>query len=370
MTPVWLHHIETIVPKYSYSQEYAGRKMEALVAGERDKRLVRAIYRTSGIKTRHSVIATFHEGSPDDFLKVAPDGKIREPGTAARNDIFIRESRAMAEALADRLMKNAPGIEPKDITHVVTASCTGFHCPGFDYHVARRLGLPFSTERYHLGFMGCYAAFPALRMAAQFCRAAPDAVVLVMCLELCSLHLQINKGQDAILANSLFSDGAGAAFVTARAPGTGGSAYRISDFATTLVPEGVGDMAWSLGDHGFDIVLSSYVPKVLEGNVRDFVEPALARRGLGLGDIATWAVHPGGKSIVDKVQQSLGLEPRQVETSRRVLRDYGNMSSATIFFVLQDLLRQPAPAPQETVCALAFGPGLTVEMALLEAQRG
>jgi predicted naringenin-chalcone synthase len=229
--------------------------------------------------------------------------------------------------------------------------------------------MPHATQRYHLGFMGCYAAFPALRMAAQFCRADPDAVVLVMCLELCSLHLQRNGSEDSLLANSLFADGGGGAIVSARKPAPGLSAYRIGDFHSALVPSGEGDMAWSIGDHGFDIALSSYVPKIIGANIREFIEPSLGASGLALADVDTWAVHPGGRSIIDQVQTTLTLRPEQVRASREALRDYGNMSSASIFFVLRNILDFPSRGEGEKICAMAFGPGLTVEMALLEARR-
>jgi predicted naringenin-chalcone synthase len=248
---------------------------------------------------------------------------------------------------------------------VVTASCTGFCNPGPDYHIINELGLSHATQRYNLGFMGCYAAFPALRMAKQFCEADPAAVVLVMCLELCTLHLQINGGEDSMLANSLFADGAAAAIVSARAPQENQSCFQLGSFHSSLILSGKEDMAWSIGELGFDIALSSYVPKIIGANIRDAVRPVLARGELELEDITTWAVHPGGKAIVDKVAESLALNQDQVAASRKVLRQYGNMSSATILFVLQEILQQQERTHHEEVCAMAFGPGLTVEMCLL-----
>ncbi|MGE5663506.1 MAG: type III polyketide synthase [Deltaproteobacteria bacterium] len=365
----WIHRIETIVPEFSFSQEAASAKMQEWAPDERTRRIIRVLYRQSGIEKRHSVVTNFGGEGQDGFFGTGPDGARTSPGTGARNEIFARESRRLSVALARRAIDGCPGIGPNDVTHVVTASCTGFYNPGPDYHIVRDLGIPPSAQRYHLGFMGCYAAFPALRMASQFCEANPEAVVLVMCLELCSLHLQLKAEEDSLLANSLFADGAGAAIVSAREPAPGRSAFRIGDFHSTLVTSGEQDMAWRIGDHGFDIALSSYVPKIIGANIRHFIEPSLARGGVAPGNVGTWAVHPGGKAIIDQVQGSLGLAPEQVRTSREVLRDYGNMSSATIFFVLRDILRQPSPATGDNVCAMAFGPGLTVEMALLEAVR-
>ena len=211
---VWIHHIETKVPERFYNQAEVGRQMLEWTLDERDKRLVRRLYRNSGIETRHSVIPDWSE----DFFIPTEDGTYRQPSTAERNQTYTREGKQLAVDLGYKLLAAAPEFSPADISHVVTASCTGFFNPGIDYFLCQELDLAKNAQRYHLGFMGCYAAFPALSMATQFCQANPDAVVLVMCLELCSLHLQINGSEDTILANSLFADGAGAVLVSARPP--------------------------------------------------------------------------------------------------------------------------------------------------------
>ncbi len=363
----WIHRIDTLLPDFSFAQEQAMAKMQEWARDDRERRLVRAVYRNSGIERRHSVLRNYDGEGEGAFFRRDADGTLRGPGTAARNDIFAAESREMSVRLARKIVANCPGIGPADVTHVVTVSCTGFYNPGPDYYIVRELGMSDATQRYHLGFMGCYAAFPALRMASQFCEADPSAVVLVMCLELCSLHLQLTGSEDNLLANSLFADGAGAAIVSARPPLPGASACRLGEFRSALVPAGEQDMAWRIGDQGFDIALSSYVPKIIGGNIRGLVGPALAAAGLALPDIDLWAVHPGGKSIVDQVQRSLGLSAEQVSASREVLRRCGNMSSATILFVLEEILRRRAGGPEARVCAVAFGPGLTVELATLSA---
>lgn len=361
----WIHRIDTLLPGFSFTQEDASRKMQEWSRDERERRLIRAVYRSSGIERRHSVIEDFDGDSLASFFRAGPDGDLKGPGTAARNDLFASESRSLSVALARKVLDNCPGFDAGDVTHVITVSCTGFCNPGPDYHIVRDLGMSPDTQRYHLGFMGCYAAFPALRMAAQFCEAAPGAVVLVLCLELCSLHLQLTGTEDTILANSLFSDGAGAAVVSARAPSSGNGVFRIEGFRSTLVPEGEQEMAWRIGDHGFDISLTSYVPKIIGAKLRDFVEPSLALGGMAIGDVDLWAVHPGGKSILDQVKRCLDLRAEQMQASREVLRRFGNMSSASILFVLEEIVKQRAGDEEEKVCAIAFGPGLTVEMALL-----
>ncbi|MBI5577143.1 MAG: type III polyketide synthase, partial [Deltaproteobacteria bacterium] len=367
--PVWVHRIETILPEFSFSQEHACLKMQEWAKDDRTRRILRVLYRQSGIERRHSVIADFDGNSEGSFFKTGPGGVLQGPGTGARNEIFARESKAMSVALAGKILDRSAVFGPGDITHVVTASCTGFCNPGPDYHIVRELGMNRSTERYHLGFMGCYAALPALRMAAAFCKARPDAVVLVMCIELCSLHIQVNGNEDSQLANSLFADGAAAAIVSARDPAPGQGAFRIEEFRSAIVPDGEADMAWSIGDRGFDITLSSYVPRLIGASIRGIVEPSLGAGGYAVADVGTWAVHPGGRAIIDQVQSGLSLRPEQVAESREVLRSYGNMSSPSVLFVLKEILERPSGSDSETVCAMAFGPGLTAELALLEAVR-
>jgi len=366
---VWIHRIDSLLPDFSFTQEEASAKMQEWARDERERRLIRAIYRSSGIERRHAVIKNYDGDAPDSFFRAASDGSMKGPGTAARNAIYASESRHLSVALARKTLDNCPGVDAGDVTHVVTVSCTGFYNPGPDYYIVRDLGMSLGTERYHLGFMGCYAAFPALRMAARFCEADPGAVVLVQCLELCSLHLKLSGTEDMILANSLFSDGAAAAIVSAREPAPGRNAYRIGGFHSTLVPGGEEDMAWRIGDNGFDIALSSYVPKIIGANLREFVEPSLSMTGLSIADVDLWAIHPGGKSIIDQAQRCLSLRPEQVRESREVLRKYGNMSSVSILFVLAEILERQGEAGEESVCAVAFGPGLTVEMGLLSVLR-
>lgn len=366
---VWIQHLETMTPETVFSQEYASIKMQEWASDERQRRMLRALYRKSGIETRHSVIASFDQNLPNDFFPLGNDGKRRQRSTAERNRIYTRESQRLAVALARELITNCPDLEPADITHVITVSCTGFCNPGPDYHIVNELGLSYATQRYNLGFMGCYAAFPALRMAKQFCEANPEAVVLVLCLELCTLHLQLEGGEDSMLANSLFADGAAAAIVSARTPAKSQPCYRLGAFHSGLIPSGKDDMAWTIGDQGFDIALSSYVPRIIGANIEEAVGQILATANFVLTDITSWAVHPGGKAIVDKVAESLGLAEEQVAASRKVLREYGNMSSVTVLFVLQEILNQTDRPLSEELCAMAFGPGLTVEMALLQARR-
>ncbi|MFZ4895708.1 type III polyketide synthase [Plantibacter sp. Mn2098] len=348
-------------------------------------RIIGAAFGASAIETRHTVIDELSfpaDGRKDTNTAPTPvffdaaTNRILEPSTGTRNDVYAAASPALFLEAATRAIDAADGIDLADITHVVSASCTGFFAPGPDYLLVRDLGLSPSTQRYHLGFMGCYAAFPALRAAHSFCEADPDAVVLVVCVELCSLHLRSSNDPDAIVASSVFADGAAAAIVTARQAPSGTTVLDLDTFRSVVIPEGEGDMAWTIGDQGFDMVLSSYVPRIIEQHISDALAPLIATdetlTDRPYRDIEHWAIHPGGRSILDRVQETLELDDAQLVPSRSVLRDYGNMSSATVLFVLQTILNdtsstrsQATGAVPERVCSMAFGPGLTVETALL-----
>jgi predicted naringenin-chalcone synthase len=362
--PAYIHHISTETPPHLYSNEFACERMKGWVSDPRAKRMVEMIYERTGIDTRYSV--------SDDFMKddgglfrTLPDGTINSPTTGQRNELYGKAARKLAVKLARKTLAECPQFAKDQITHLVFASCTGFTNPGPDYHIIRELGLNENVERYTVGFMGCYAAFPALRMAAQFCEANPDAVVLVMCLELCTLHLQVSDKTESIVANALFADGAAAAIMSARKPTDDRPYYRVQGFHSALVPSSEADMAWEIGDHGFNMVLSAYVPGLIGSNIREMLSGVLAKRDLKLNDIDEWAVHPGGRAILEQVEQHLELPPEALEISRGVLRDYGNMSSPTVMFVLKGMLEE-AETDRATTCAIAFGPGLTVETAVLE----
>ena len=363
--PIYIHGIESAVPENSYPQAQACELVQEHATESRAiRRIARSLYRNSGIEKRHSVLDHWKNTGNDTLFFAADGTRLTPPTTRARNDVYTREARRLYVDLARALVEGTPGFTAADVTHVVTISCTGFFAPGPDYHVVRALGLPGSTRRYHVGFMGCYAAFQGLRMAEAFCRADPDAVVLVISVELCSLHLQFNEDVDDLIAGSVFADGGAGVLVSARPPASP-SALEILSFHTALTAEGEEDMAWTIGDEGFRMKLSTYVPDLIQANLTPVLGDVLGRAGLTPEDIGWWAVHPGGRAIVDKVEETLGLEAEQVEASRAVLRDYGNMSSATVLFVLKALLESGRPDAGDRVCAMAFGPGLTIESGLL-----
>jgi predicted naringenin-chalcone synthase len=328
------------------------------------QRLLHAAFDASAIEHRNTVLSDLvavASGEPAIGEPAMPlageDGRIQAPSTGVRNDAYIRLAPPLfAEASAEALA--GAGIRPDQVTHVVTVSCTGMFAPGPDFRLVKDLGLSPAVERYHIGFMGCAAALPGLRAAARICDSQPEAVVLVAAAELCTLHIRSSEDPQQIVAASVFADGAAAAVVSALPLGDG-PRLELDRFGTVLTSEGESEMVWTVGDEGFDMVLTAEVPRIIGREIRAAVDGFLEGAEPGV-----WAVHPGGRSVLDRVESGLALHPDALTASRDVLRRQGNMSSATILFILRDLLHNDSLGDAQ-VAALAFGPGLTVESALL-----
>ncbi len=352
--------IETATPPAVLSQERARDILLSQPGLSRlGARLVATAFDSSGIDSRATVVESLVEGGDSELLDA--DGRIVPATTGARNDLYARHASPLAVEAGRRALA-AAGVEASEVTHVITASCTGFVSPGPDLALVQELGLDAGTARLHVGFMGCSAAFPALRTAEAICRADPASVVLVVCVELCTLHLRATDEPEQIVAMSLFADGAAAAVVAARrAPGP---SLAIDGFLTGLLPDSIDEMRWTIGDGGFLMRLSSRVPGIIGRGIREAVAPLLPD---GPGSVSGWAVHPGGRSIVDHVQDALALPDDAMRHSRGVLADHGNMSSPTVLFVLRRLLAEQRAG---IVCAMAFGPGLTLEAARLRVEDG
>lgn len=373
---VYLRSLETAVPPTVLVQAEAREVFAAQPGLTRlGSRLVNTCFDSAAIDTRHTAVdemtMAFRADDPQFFDPAT--GLLLNPTTKVRNEIFAREVTKLFIESARAAVDACPDMSLLDITHVVTVSCTGFFNPGPDYKIVRALGLDPAVQRYHLGFMGCYAAFPALRAAKSFCEADPQAVVLVVCAELCSLHVRTSNDPDTIMGSALFADGAAAAIITARNNPDAPALMQLDHFETVLTPVGEESMAWNIGDHGFEMVLGNYVPHIIDDHIIGALTPLLTRDpslcGLPYRDIRHWAIHPGGRSILDKVQTRLDLTDQQLVPARDTLRDYGNMSSATVLFVLRHILEQPQVEGEERICSMAFGPGLTVETGLFTKLR-
>jgi len=344
------------------------------------QRLIGAAMDGSAIDARRTVIAEFAgldgagraeaalagtraadaASAPPPVFFDAVTRRMLRPTTGQRNAEYVRQSVPLALDAARAALASAP-VPASAITHVITVSCTGFFAPGLDVALVRGLGLRPDAQRLSIGFMGCHGAFPALRAAVDACRADPAAVVLVVCVELCTLHLRSSEDPDQIVSGTVFGDGAAAAVVAAH-PRAG---LRIDALHSQLAgSQSAGDLTWAIGDQGFDLVLSSYVPKLLEHEIGAALAPL--DPGRSWSEIENWAIHPGGRAILDRTQEALGLADEQLAPSRAVLREYGNMSSPTVLFVLERILLTARAG--ERVVATAFGPGVTVESALMTVE--
>lgn len=320
------------------------------------------IYRRSGVERRGSCLlegpTVDGERLEQSFLTsgVGPRG----PTTAARMERYGEEAAALGLEAARGALEG----DGKAVTHIVTVSCTGFIAPGIDHALIERLGLSRTVRRLHVGYMGCHGAINALAAARAIVRSEPASRVLVVCVELCSLHFQAGERPDQIVANALFADGA-AALVVAAADGP--SLGVLAGTGGCVFPDSEGAMAWRIGDHGFEMTLAESVPRLIGEHLRPWLSGWLDSQGLSQRDLVesgAWAVHPGGPRVLEAVASALGLSESAMRASREVLSRHGNMSSPTVLFILDRLRHEAAMAGRPTVL-MAFGPGLSVEAALL-----
>jgi len=271
-------------------------------------------------------------------------------------DVVDTGSFALAAKAVNRLI--AREVNEK-ITHLIVASCTGFSAPGIDFEIVRRFNLEHSIERTLIGFMGCNAAINALKLARHIVRSETDSRVLIVSVELCTLHLQESDRIEQLLSFLLFGDGCAAAIVSADPHG-----FSLDSFHAELAQDASDQITWNIGHSGFDMRLSGQVPTTIAHALGAGSERILA--GQAIREFQMWAVHPGGRSVLDAVEDAFELDEAALTASRNVLQDYGNMSSPTILFVLDALMREK-PAKGSQGCAMAFGPGLTAECMLFSA---
>lgn len=332
------------------------------------------VYRQTSVRSRASVLLNDRPGANgngsgnghnhprfDAFFTRRGEADERGPSIAARMAEYVRRAPPLAEEAATRALE-VGSVLAREVTQLVLVSCTGFSAPGVDTKLIESLGLPRTIGRTVVGFMGCHGAINGLRVAQALATSGGgDARVLLCCVELCSLHFQYGWDPQRIVANALFADGAAAAILRADTGPAARGAWRLAACGSCLLPDSHGDMTWTIADHGFEMTLAPRVPALVEAHVRPWLTEWLAAQGLAIGDVGSWAVHPGGPKVITAVEDALGLPPSATQPSRDVLAECGNMSSPTILFILERLRAADAPLP---CVALAFGPGLTIEAAL------
>jgi predicted naringenin-chalcone synthase len=356
----------TKVPSNRYSQSESAELAKAVSCQTDDQAsLLDVLYRQTQIASRHMVhdrALYFDVLNGTDECGTGFSPKNAEdfgPDTAERIAIYEREALPMALE-SSRQALDESGMGPADITHLVTVSCTGFKAPGFDIGLIHELGLSPNVERTHVGFMGCHGAFNGMRVARAFADSMPGARVLLCATEICSIHYYYPWNPKRVVGNALFADGS-AAMVGIAGASAPKDAWREVANGSCLFPNSDHAMSWSIGNHGFEMTLSAKVPQMIANHLRPWLETWLASHGLSIGDVGSWAIHPGGPRIISSVEEALGLLPGVAWASREVLTQFGNMSSPTVMFIIDRLRREGSPRP---CVALGFGPGLVAEAAL------
>jgi len=354
--------IGTAVPAFKHRQdEILGFMQRVFALGEADKRKLKFLYGKGGIETRYSTIPDFSLPT-NEWQFFSPTENLEPfPGLEKRMQWYQQYAAPLSlKAIHSCLEKNST----QKITHLITVSCTGMSAPGLDLELLELLGLPGTTFRTSVNFMGCYAAIHALKIADAFCKADKKTNVLIVCTELCTLHFQKENTVDNITSSMLFSDGAAAVLVSGNDMEKG---LTIGHFYSTVATKGRQDMVWELSSKGFLMTLSGYVADLIEENFDVLVKNALAAGDLSKEKITHWCIHPGGKKILEAVHKSLGFTNGQLNDCYDVLNNFGNMSSPTVLFVLQNIMKNLDSNIENKIFGAAFGPGLTMETFILSA---
>jgi predicted naringenin-chalcone synthase len=320
--------------------------------GDYDK--IKRLYERSEIDTRYAAIKDF--SSPkSDWTFFSKDGNT---SLEKRMETYFKIAPNLCLEAIKNCIPNQD--ELKNITHLITVSCTGLSAPGLDIQLMQLLNLKNNIHRTSINFMGCYAAIHALKQANDICKANPKANVLIVDIELCTLHFQDTYSMDNIAASLLFADGA-AAFLINNTKGL----YSIEKFYSEVAFHGYNDMAWTLSSTGFLMTLSGYIPAIIAENIEPLLNNALLEMNITKEEIKHWAIHPGGKKILNEIVKALSLNACDLNVSRTILKENGNMSSATLLFVLDKMQIQIKKENEPVFCA-AFGPGLTIETMFLK----
>jgi predicted naringenin-chalcone synthase len=352
-------------PKHHFSQQtiasFMERAMELDYAGHRK---LKSIFRSTGIEKRHSVLDDYGKQSGFTFYSNTENFE-PFPSTEARLLQFRKHALPLSLEAVEHCLGSQRNQLLQTITHLIVVSCTGMYAPGLDIEIIKSLSLRNNVQRTCINFMGCYAAFNALKLADSICKADAQANVLIVCLELCTLHFQKEGTEDNLLANSLFADGAAAMMVSA-SPHMGWNLVPEL-FHNALLIDGTEHMAWNISNFGFEMKLSTYVPDIIRTGIKKMTADLLERVEMKVSDINHFAIHPGGKKILEAIESELGISKELNRPAYSVLSQYGNMSSVTIVFVLYHILKQLTSSDdQGTILSMAFGPGLTLESMLLK----
>jgi predicted naringenin-chalcone synthase len=348
----FINHITQSFPKYKHAQKSIGIYMQNAFDVSVDiKRKIDVMYNRCGIDYRYSCLPDFDESNSPILFK--------EP--------IVNIQKRMAQYLTsavplcvDACMQIPESIT--DCTHLITVSCTGMSAPGLDILLLKKLNLNKDIIRTSVNFMGCYAFTHALKIADAFCKSEPNAKVLIVLVELCTVHFQQDYTMENMATSMLFADGCSAVWVSNQQQN---SSLKIIKSYGQIQGDSESDMTWNITDEGFKMTLSAYVPDIIADNIEQLLQNALKDSNLQQSQIKHWALHPGGKKIIYEIQKALSLSDDDVAVSRTVLQQFGNMSSVTLPIVLKHFL--PTLNKTDYIFACAFGPGLTLESIVLQA---
>lgn len=347
--------IATANPDNKISQQQALDFMVKIngLSGEEAHQL-KLLYRASGIESRFSVLPDFASNQSNTFF---PNNSAAPfPSTSDRMNIYKEEALKLSMKSANLCLKNST-LKTTDITHLITVSCTGLHAPGLDLQLVEMLGLSHNVKRTAVNFMGCYAAFNALKLGDAFCR-TKNAKVLIICTELCSIHFQQGKDEDNLLANALFGDGSAAVLMESSTMQS--KSLSIDKAHCDILPNGNKEMAWDVGNFGFEMKLSSYVPTIIQNGISSLLQNFN-------NSFDYYAIHPGGKKILSIIEEALSISKELNQQAHHVLRKYGNMSSPTVLFVLKEIFDGITKEDHDKrILSMAFGPGITLESMTLK----
>ena len=362
--------IGTAVPPNKISQDAHYNILEMANGLSREEKLkLRKIYSGSGILTRHSVLAEFGQPDQPENILFHPANHHPQVAVSERMKLFEHYALNLCITAVEDCISKLPSLLVTSVTHLITFSCTGMYAPGLDIQLVEKLGLNKNVERTCVNFMGCYAAINALKVADYISRAQPDAIVLLVGVELCTLHYQKNDKQDQVIANAIFADGAAAAVVSRQnlIADNHHTSLILNSFYSEFESAGKDEMVWRIGDFGFDLRLSAYVPALIAESIFSLTQKLFDRAKIKQENISYYALHPGGAKILEACEAALHLTKEQNKFSYNILRDYGNMSSVTILFVLNAYMKTVTVADiGKKMLGCAFGPGLTMEAMILE----
>ena len=347
----YLNLIATAVPDNDVHSKFVAYAPQ-LLKTDRNRALFKRMAERSQIEHRYSFLKPHPDPETLDTENFYRSGAF--PDTAARMRFYQQHAFTLATRALDKL-----GLmdRKEEVTHIIVTTCTGFYAPGLDLQIIDHYCLNPAIERTIVGFMGCYAAINALKLARHIVRSQAGAQIIILNLELCTLHLKEADDLEQILSFLIFADGCSASLVSAKPDG-----LELQSFHATIIPDSSDQITWNIGVLGFDMMLSGAVPKTIAAGLPSRMNSIL--NGRKTEDIQHWAIHPGGRTVLDAVERGAVLAPDSLKISRDILRRYGNMSSATVMFVLHDIMQKDVS--NGLGCAMAFGPGLTVESMMFQ----